>query len=504
MTLLRARRGPALAVAVTAALSLATPPALAAPDDPRGPGHPSARAACTGPAPAAPPDFNGDRRRDLVVAAPSGTADHRERAGHLAVLYGSASDPAHTHHALIHQDTRGIPGVAEPGDSYGGALGTGDLDRDGFSDLVVGSPGEDIGTAREDAGSLAVIWGGRQGLAASATVMDGQHLYGRLGDRLAVGDFDGDGHTDVAASDRRTDIRVLFGPFGRDGSADRTSLLDGDVWFVLDLAAGDVNGDGRTDLAAVRHHSDAYDSRHTVIWRGTARGPAAEGETVTDASGRVVQGGENLDLGDIDRDGCADIVAGRLDGHDSDLGIPEAAGGMITYIPGSKDGPQGARAVRLNQDTPGIPGVPEPGDAFGAGLSVGDLDGDGYADVSAGLPGKRVAGVNGGGAVITLRGGPRGLTGTGAALLTQNTSGVPGVAETQDRFGSATHAVDMSGDGRAELVASAVGENGRAGGVWAFRGTASGPTVTGSVTFGNGTLGAAATPGSELGKVFDD
>lgn len=76
---------------------------------------------------------------------------------------------------------------------------------------------------------------------------------------------------------------------------------------------------------------------------------------------------------------------------------------------------------------------------------------------------------------------------------------MPGAAETDDAFGRTAHLVDGDGDGRAELVVGAPGENANAGSVWVFRSTSAGVTPIGSFTFGAGTLGtvaANAKPGS--------
>ncbi|GLF95327.1 FG-GAP repeat protein [Streptomyces yaizuensis] len=509
MTSFRPTRGPVLAAAVTAVLSLAAPPALAAggADRPAAVPPGAAPTAQANPKPkpkpqTKPDDFDGDGYRDIAVAAPSGTVNGVVRAGHVSVLYGSKSGAPYQRRQLFHQDLPGVPGGAETGDGFGEALATGDLDRDGYTDLIVGTPGEDIGSIGPEAGTVVVIWGGRKGLAGSATLMVGPGPHLGAGKHLAVGDFDGDGDHDLATAEGGGAVVALSGPFGRDGSRSGRAHLENGTYFITGLATGDIDRDGRADLVGLRHHTDEPDSRHLVVWKGGPRGAGPGHRVITGTNGLNVPGGDNLDMGDVNGDRFADIVMGRRDGYDSDLDLPRAKGGMVTVVPGSAQGAQGTKATQLNQDSPGIPGAAVHGDYFGSGISVADIDGDGYEDVSAGIVGKDVDGLDGAGAVVTLRGSAKGLTGAGARLFSQSTPGVPGASERFDRFGANTRLLDLDGDRRAELITAATGENERAGALWVFRATRTGITASGSVTFGNGTLGAVAAPGSELGRTF--
>ncbi|MFI6486330.1 FG-GAP and VCBS repeat-containing protein [Streptomyces sp. NPDC050564] len=450
-------------------------------------------------------DFNGDGYQDLAVTAPAATVGGKAKAGYVAVIYGSSTGLKTSTRQVFSQSTAGIPGVEEAGDAYGSDIATTDLDQDGYADLVVGASGEDIGTMT-DAGSVAVIWGGAKGLSGGATLYNGASAYYLVGHQVAAGDFDGDGDQEVVTDDAVTQLKVLSGPFGRDGSASgATSLIADDIRF-MDLATGDLNGDGITDLVSVVHDGDEGDSRRIAYWAGTPSGPGPYAEVRT-ADDRRLQGGEVLGIGDVNKDGYDDIVVGRADGMDSDLSVPLAKGGMVTYVPGSASGPVADKAKFFNQDSPGVPGVAEGadgrggGDYFGSSISVGDIDGDGYADVAVGVPGEDFDGTTRAGSVVTMRGTASGLTGSGAKVFSQNTDGVPGTAENQDVFGWATRLTDANRDGRAELAVGAPGENTNAGSVWVFKSTASGVTPTGSYTFGAGTLDTVAA-GARLGQGF--
>ena len=82
------------------------------------------------------------------------------------MLYGSAAGLTATGSRVWHQDSAGIEGAAEAGDLFGASLSAGDFDNDGFDDLAIGAPGEDVGTAA-DAGAVNVLYGSAAGLTAA-------------------------------------------------------------------------------------------------------------------------------------------------------------------------------------------------------------------------------------------------------------------------------------------------------------------------------------------------
>jgi len=87
-------------------------------------------------------DFNGDGYRDLVVGAPGAANGTVEAAGAVVVLYGSSGTVSASRRTVITQATAGVPGDPEDSDLFGETVAAGDPDRDGYADLIVGTPHE--------------------------------------------------------------------------------------------------------------------------------------------------------------------------------------------------------------------------------------------------------------------------------------------------------------------------------------------------------------------------
>ncbi|MFI1213193.1 hypothetical protein ACH4UV_37070 [Streptomyces sp. NPDC020802] len=426
-------------------------------------------------------DFNGDGYRDLAVGAPGAASGTVEEAGSVVVLYGSASSVSASRRTVITQATTGIPGAAEESDRFGRTVSSADLDRDGYADLLVGAPGEDVDGAASR-GSVTVVWGGPDGLKGGATLTPpagfGEGWTScRFGMSVATGDMNGDGAPEVTVGSACSPASYS-GPFTRTGQA-AGRYLEGRE-NARGVVMGDVNGDGQAERFYLAGPTD-----------GDIRGPVTLDAGAPDPEDPFVNPGVELpyadghagQVGDIDGDGYGDLVTG-IAGDDSHFNAPTPAahrGGEIQVLYGSAQGITAEQQpVVFHQDTVGVPGSAEWGDWFGQSLSIGDVDADGYADVLVGAPDEAVGSLASAGTAVLLRGSASGLTTAEAASYTQSTAGVPGAAEADDGFGAAVHLADLDKDGKTEAVAGVPGENSD-GCVWVARGSVSGPLATDSV-----------------------
>ncbi|WP_328439495.1 FG-GAP-like repeat-containing protein [Streptomyces sp. NBC_00444] len=452
--------------------------------------------------PAAPYDFNGDGRRDLAIGAPGATVAGKARAGAVSVVYGSSSGLKPSSYKVITQNTAAIPGTAGTDDAFGSSVASADLNRDGYADLVVGAPGEDEPDTNN--GTIVIVWGSRSGLSGGRTLVNhNERENDRYGKAVAAGDFTGDGMPEIATgSTGRFELNFVSGPFtktGDFGGGNGGSFAYGshplDASYGIEhLSTGDVMGRGFAQLV-VHGRLDGTDDAVTTLVDGSIGNFT---DWLVDLPAGYVSA-----VGDIDRDGYADIAVGN---HRETSGDPAGAkGGKVTVVYGGPDGRDTNRApLVLTQATAGVPGTAETADAFGSGVGLGDINGDGYADLAIGASGESTGAAATTGSVTVLYGSASGLTTSRATSYTQNTAGVPGADEKNDRFGGRTALLDHSGDRRAELSVSAPGENSGDGAVWSLRGTTAGPTTSGAVSFGPTATGVSTsgTPGygSTLGR----
>ncbi|MFJ6573749.1 esterase [Streptomyces sp. NPDC091292] len=386
-------------------------------------------------------DFNGDGYEDVLVGAPGATVSGQKGAGLVTVQYGSPKGIGTKNVARFSQSTAGVSGAAEAGDHFGQAVATGDLDGDGYDDALIGIPGEDLYEGK-DAGGVAVLWGSKAGLTG-------------------------------AASDWIQAVEPAEGAqFGLAvAAAHFTAYNPGDLIAVLDKNSLHTFGYAPEARAA----KGAADDRSPLKKRATQRlaGLAADRDILP----------KSLTTGDYDDNGYADlVVSGVTTGA-------EPGHGWSAYFSGSEGFLTYERELR-----------------GGPAVASGDIDNDGYDDLVTGEPHSPDDGGESltGGLVGVRYGGPDGPAAE-AQWWTQDTAGVPGVAERGDGWGADLSVADTNGDGYADVAIGAPGEDigtvADAGAVWILRGGKGGLTATGAKSWDQNSKGVpgAAEKGDKWG-----
>ncbi len=360
-------------------------------------------------------DFNSDGFSDLAIGVPGeslqGAIDQVYNAGAVQIIYGSASGLTAAGNQLWSQESEGVLDDAEFSDFFGSTLTTSDFNNDGFGDLAVGTPNENIGTELEttETGQVQIIYGSATGLTAAGNqlwsqqsegVLDDAEELDRFGSALTASDFNNDGFGDLAV-----------GIPNEDTSSADLSTNEGSVQVIYGSASG-LKADGNQ------------------LW-------TQEGVGVSDSAEFFDNFGSALTASDFNNDGFGDLAVG-VPGEDVGM-TPTLNAGAVHIIYGSAQGLAVEGNKILAQNSPGIVDTASENDLFGSALATGDFNNDGFGDLAVGISSEDLGAgpaTNAGG-VQTIYGSATGLTAAGNQLWSQNSPGIAEKAEAFDLFGRA-------------------------------------------------------------------
>ena len=388
-------------------------------------------------------DFDGDARQELAFPVPGWSPGGAPNAGAVFLVKDGRTT------TVLGEGSHGIPGTPEGDDAFGASTASADFDGDGHMDLAVAAPGDEV---------TFVIPGSRGGLlnfGVTSVPMAGP---------MSAADLDRDGRADLVVGDpsahraRREDygsgaLRVFRGTRAGLSRMPRTLRRPDrlDDAFGSVLATGDVNGDGWPDIVeSAQGETDASDGEeypgHVSFCAGSPAGP----KPCRTVGGPLGGGPTALVVADVTGDGFADIVGGR---PLNKYVIENDPAGAVSIWRGTRSGPRRKR-IDITQGSPGVPGKGRSGDAFGAAVAAGDVDGDGRSDLVIGAPAED----NFRGRVTYLRGGAGGYSRAGAMTFEQGRGGIPGSRRAFDGFGTAVGLLRFDGDRRADLVIGSPGD----------------------------------------------
>ncbi len=346
-------------------------------------------------------DINNDGYDDVIIGAPGATGS----AGYTYVVFGKAGAWAASTDLSTLNGTTGFKLNGNAADYTSNALSSGDINRDGFDDVIIGSASSGGGV-----GYTYVVFG-KAGAWAATTALSA--LNGTTGFRLdgatagdfsatsvSSGDINNDGYNDVivGASDGNSAAGYTYVVFGKSGAwAASTALssLNGTTGFRLDgvnagdhvgvtVASGNINGDAYDDVIVGANGTDALgvSGGSTYVVFGKAGAWAAstvlnttnlDGTTGFRFDGWGESRGPLGKGGDVNGDGFDELINTTYMGEQIFVVFGKASGWAATQNIYSINGTNG---FRLDASTNG--------DHAGFSVAFGDMTGDYYADLLIG------------------------------------------------------------------------------------------------------------------------
>ena len=258
-------------------------------------------------------DFNGDGLPDLAIADPQATVEGQSKAGLVRVLLGGGKGVAEISQSLSAMDAN-----PEADDQFGSALAVYDADQDGCSDLVVGTPYEDVTSAsgpQADAGAVYVIHGTPSGIGEGSAV-DSYTQAGLDGATVTeAGDLFG---FSLAAG--KTSSNKPYLVVGVPGEAIGSLSDAGGVHYVQGTTEVTINEDD-PEIPGVAEHDDRFGHTLTATGRYVAVGAPGEAIGTELSAGAVTlfdhtfSGGRPTALAALDENHAA-LVSGTAEGGD--------------------------------------------------------------------------------------------------------------------------------------------------------------------------------------------
>jgi hypothetical protein len=450
-------------------------------------------------------DVNGDGFSDAIVGAwtyDNGQTDEGRAFVYLGTPSGLSSTPIWT------AEGNQLSGY------FGYSVATaGDVNGDGYDDVIVGAESYYNGQSQTDNEGCAFVYhGSATGLTASHVwLAESNQVGANLGAAVAsAGDVNGDGYDDVVVgADGATNGQANEGrAFLYLGSV--SGLSPTAAWsaesdqaganFGFSVGtAGDVNGDGRSDVivGAWTYDNGQTDEGRAFVYLGTPSGLSstpswtAEGNQLSGYFGFSVS-----TAGDVNGDGYADVIVGA-ESYDNGQAPTDNEGCAFVYH-GSATGLTPAHVRLIESDQAGA--------VLGHSVATaGDVNGDGYADVIVGAPSYDFNSVANRGRVLVYLGSASGL-GSGAAWTADGDAA-------GDLYGtSVATAGDVDGDGYSDLlIGGPAVEGGQTdeGRAYAYLGSAAGLASTAGWTAGSDQASAdfgvsVATAGDVNGDGYSD